>query len=75
MESFEDIRKQEFTHLTGEIVALGRKLVELGWRRDRSSIMSKNCSLNRWTPRLEIPTQAARRVERWRALVTCFSVL
>jgi hypothetical protein len=47
MESFEDIRKQEFAHLTGEIVALGRKLVELGWRRDRSSIMSKNCSLNR----------------------------
>ena len=31
MESFEDIQRKEFEHLTGEIGALGRKLVELGW--------------------------------------------
>jgi len=35
MESFEDIQKKEFEHLTGEIGALGRKLVELGWSRDQ----------------------------------------
>ena len=35
MESFEDIQQQEFEHLTGEIGALGRRLVELGWSRDR----------------------------------------
>ena len=31
MESFEDIRQQEGEHLLGEIGALGRRLVELGW--------------------------------------------
>ena len=35
MESFEDIQRKEFEHLTGEIGALGRKLVELGWSRDQ----------------------------------------
>ena len=35
MESFEDIHRKEFEHLTGEIGALGRKLVELGWSRDQ----------------------------------------
>ena len=35
MESFEDIQKKEFEHLTGEIGALGRKMVELGWSRDQ----------------------------------------
>jgi hypothetical protein len=35
MESFEDIRKKEFVHLTGEIGALGRRLVELGWSREQ----------------------------------------
>ena len=35
MESFEDIRKKEFAHLTSEIGALGRRLVELGWNRDQ----------------------------------------
>lgn len=35
MESFEAIQQKEFEHLTGEIGALGRKLVELGWSRDR----------------------------------------
>ena len=35
MESFEDIRKKEIEHLTGEIGTLGRKLVELGWSRDQ----------------------------------------
>ena len=35
MESFEDIQKKEFQHLTGEIGALGRKLVELGWTREQ----------------------------------------
>ena len=31
MESFKDIQQKEFEHLTGEIGALGRRLVELGW--------------------------------------------
>ncbi len=35
MESFEAIQQKEFEHLTGEIGALGRKLVELGWSRDQ----------------------------------------
>ena len=35
MESFEDIQQKEFEHLTGEIGALGRRLVELGWSRDQ----------------------------------------
>ena len=35
MESFEDIQKKEFEHLTGEIGTLGRRLVELGWSRDQ----------------------------------------
>jgi hypothetical protein len=35
MESFEDIQKKEFEHLTGEIGALGRKLFELGWSREQ----------------------------------------
>jgi hypothetical protein len=35
MESFEDIQQQEFKNLTGEIGALGRRLVELGWSRDQ----------------------------------------
>ena len=30
MESFEVIQKKEFEHLTDEIGALGRRLVELG---------------------------------------------
>jgi hypothetical protein len=30
MESFEDIQKKEFEHLTAEIGTLGRRLVELG---------------------------------------------
>jgi hypothetical protein len=37
MESFEDIQQQEGAHLTGEIGALGRRLVELGWSRDQVS--------------------------------------
>lgn len=35
MESFEDIQQKEFEHLTGELGALGRRLVELGWSRDQ----------------------------------------
>ena len=35
MESFEDIQQKEFESLTGEIGALGRRLVELGWSRDQ----------------------------------------
>jgi hypothetical protein len=35
MESFEDIQQKEFEHLTGEIGALGRRLVELGWSQDQ----------------------------------------
>ena len=35
MESFEDIQRKEFEHLTGEIGTLGRRLVELGWSRDQ----------------------------------------
>ena len=35
MESFQDIKEKEFEHLTGEIGALGRKLVTLGWSRDQ----------------------------------------
>ena len=35
MESFEDIQQQEFEHLTAEIGALERRLVELGWSRDQ----------------------------------------
>ena len=35
MESFEDIQRQEEVDLLGEIGALGRKLVELGWSRDQ----------------------------------------
>ena len=35
MESFEDIQQQEAAHLLGEIGALGRQLVELGWSRDQ----------------------------------------
>ena len=35
MESFEDIQKKEFEHLTAEIGTLGRRLVELGWSRDQ----------------------------------------
>lgn len=35
MEKFEDIQKKEFESLTGEIGALGRKLVEQGWTPDQ----------------------------------------
>ena len=35
MESFEDIQKKEEDHLLGEIGALGRRLVELGWSREQ----------------------------------------
>ena len=35
MESFEDIQQQEETHLLGEIGALGRHLVELGWSQEQ----------------------------------------
>jgi hypothetical protein len=35
METFEDIQKKEFEHLTGEIGTLGRRLIELGWSRDQ----------------------------------------
>ena len=35
MESFEDIQQQEFEHLTAEIGALERRLVELGWSREQ----------------------------------------
>ena len=35
MESFEDIQQNEFEALSGEIGTLGRRLVELGWRRDQ----------------------------------------
>ncbi len=35
MESFEDIQKKEFEHLTGEIGTLGRRLVALGWSREQ----------------------------------------
>ena len=35
MESFEDIQQKEFKHLTDEIGALERRLVELGWSRDQ----------------------------------------
>jgi len=35
MESFEDIQQQKGAHLLGEIGALGRRLVELGWSRDQ----------------------------------------
>jgi hypothetical protein len=35
MESFEDIQQQEGAHLLGEIGALGRRLVELGWSREQ----------------------------------------
>jgi hypothetical protein len=35
MESFEDIQRQEEAHLLGEIGALGRRLVELGWSHDQ----------------------------------------
>ena len=35
MESFEDIRRKEFAHLTGEIGTRGRRFVELGWSRDQ----------------------------------------
>jgi hypothetical protein len=35
MESFEEIRKKEAAHLLGEIGALGRRLVELGWSREQ----------------------------------------
>jgi hypothetical protein len=35
MESFEDIQRQEEAHLLGEIGALARRLVELGWSRDQ----------------------------------------
>jgi len=35
LESFEDIQRKEFAHLTDEIGILGRRLVELGWTRDQ----------------------------------------
>ena len=35
MESFEDIQRKEEAHLLGEIGALGRRLVELGWSQDQ----------------------------------------
>ena len=35
MESFEDIQQQEFEHLTAEIGALERRLVELVWNREQ----------------------------------------
>jgi hypothetical protein len=35
MESFEDIQRQEEAHLLGEIGALARRLVELGWSQDQ----------------------------------------
>ena len=35
MESFKEIQQQEFAHLTGEIVALERRLVEQGWSREQ----------------------------------------
>jgi hypothetical protein len=39
MESFEDIQRKEFAHLTSEIGTLGRRLIELGWSRTRYSPM------------------------------------
>jgi hypothetical protein len=35
MESFEEIQQKEFAQLTGEIGALGRKLVEFGWSQNQ----------------------------------------
>ena len=35
MESFEDIQRQEEADLLGEIAALGRRLVELGWSQEQ----------------------------------------
>ena len=35
MESFEDIQKKKFEHLTAGIGTLGRRLVELGWSREQ----------------------------------------
>ena len=35
MESFEDIQRKKFEHLTAEIGTLGRRLVEWGWSRDQ----------------------------------------
>ena len=35
MESFENIQQQEEAHLLGEIGALGRRLVELGWSQEQ----------------------------------------
>ena len=35
MEPFDDIRKKEFSQLTGEIGRLGRNVVELGWSREQ----------------------------------------
>jgi len=35
MDSFEDIQKKEFEHLTDEIGTMGRRLVELGWSREQ----------------------------------------
>ena len=35
MESFKDIQQQEEAHLLGEIGALGRRLVELGWSQEQ----------------------------------------
>ena len=35
MESFDDIQQKEFESLTGDIGALGRRLVELGWTREQ----------------------------------------
>ena len=64
MESFEDIQQKEFEHLTGEIGALGWKLVTLGWTKEQVlDYVKKVYSMSRWTPRLEIKTLAARRVE------------
>ena len=46
MESFEDIQQKEFEHLTGEIGALGRRLVELGWSREQVLAYVKQLLLN-----------------------------
>ena len=35
MDSFEDIQKKEFEHLTDEICTMGRRLVEMGWSREQ----------------------------------------
>ena len=62
VESFEDIQQKEFEHLTGEIGALGRRLVELGWSRDQVLGYVTQLLNSRWTQRLEIPRQQQGRI-------------